>query len=169
MNFWNQLPLFRLLIPLILGVLCSIFSSINKEIVLSVFVLFFLLFLLTIFFKKITNKYRNRWMFGFSVYLLLFAFAVLITANYPSIHKSYHFAQQHSDYCIVQLLEDAIENYNSAILNKDKKQRAYALYNLGNAYYKKGDLDTALSYYKKAARLGHQGCQDWLKRNGYDW
>ena len=38
---------------------------------------------------------------------------MLITANYPSIHKSNHFAQQHSDYCIVQLLEDAIEKEKS--------------------------------------------------------
>ena len=113
MNFWNQLPLFRLLIPLILGVLCSIFLSTNKEIVFSVFVLFFLLFLMTIFLKKITKKYRNRWMFGFSVYLLLFAFALLITPYYQSIDKANHFAQKHSDYCIVQLLEDAIKKEKS--------------------------------------------------------
>ena len=59
----------------------------------------------------------------------------------------------------IQLYEKAIE------LDPDY---ADAYNNLGVAYHK-SDFDTALSYYKKAARLGHQGIQDWLKENGYDW
>ena len=98
-----QLPLFRLLIPLIFGVLCSIFLPISKAIIFPLFLFFFLLFLSTILFGKITNKYRNRWMFGLSVYLFLFAFSLFITAHYQSIDKENHFSNFESDYCITKL------------------------------------------------------------------
>tara|TARA_B100001964_G_scaffold171316_1_gene188552 strand:+ start:237 stop:2180 length:1944 start_codon:yes stop_codon:yes gene_type:complete len=66
-----------------------------------------------IFFKRTTNKYRNRWMFGFSVYLLLFAFSLFITAHYQNIDKENHFSNFESDYCIAKLSEDAIEKEKS--------------------------------------------------------
>ena len=113
MNFWNQLPLFRLLIPIVFGVLCSIFLSVNREIFAPLLAFFFLLFLLTIFLKKTTKKYRNRWMFGFSVYLLLFAFSLFITSHYQSINYKNHFSNFESDYCIAKLSEDAIEKEKS--------------------------------------------------------
>ena len=59
----------------------------------------------------------------------------------------------------IQMWEKAIE------LNPDD---ADAYYNLGLAYHY-DDFDQALFYYKKAARLGDQDAQDWLKENGYDW
>ena len=122
MNFWNQLPLFRLLIPIVFGVLCSIFLSVNREIFTPLLAFFFLLFLLTIFLKKTTNKYRNRWMFGFSVYLLLFAFSLFITAHYQSINYKNHFSNFESDYCIAKLSEDAIEKAKLDLTNINCKQ-----------------------------------------------
>ena len=41
--------------------------------------------------------------------------------------------------------------------------------NLGSAYYDQGKPELRISNYKKAARLGHQGAQGWLKKNGHDW
>ena len=46
---------------------------------------------------------------------------------------------------------------------------AAAYYNLGNAYYDQGNLTKAIQSFEKAARLGHKGAQDWLKKNGHDW
>ena len=60
----------------------------------------------------------------------------------------------------------AIESYKKAIELKPDYTKAY--YNLGIAYHD-DDFDQALFYYKKAARLGDKGIQDWLKENGYDW
>ena len=58
----------------------------------------------------------------------------------------------------------AIELYEKAIeLDPDY---AWAYINLGNTY---SNFDKTLIYYKKAARLGHKGVQDWLKKNGYEW
>jgi hypothetical protein len=40
---------------------------------------------------------------------------------------------------------------------------------MGIVYSEQGKPELQLSNYKKAARLGHQGVQDWLKKNGHDW
>jgi len=50
-----------------------------------------------------------------------------------------------------------------------KPDDASAYYNLGNAYYNQGKPELRTLNYKKAAKLGHQGSQNWLKKNGYDW
>ena len=61
----------------------------------------------------------------------------------------------------------AIESYKKAIeLNPDD---ASAYVNMGIVYSEQGKPELQLSNYKKAARLGHQGVQDWLKKNGHDW
>ena len=63
-------------------------------------------------------------------------------------------------------LTKAIQSYEKAIeLEPDD---AVAYMNLGVAYHN-SNFDKALIYYKKAARLGLKGIQDWLKENGYEW
>ena len=59
--------------------------------------------------------------------------------KYPD-KKGLHYNLGNINY-VTGELEDAIENYNSAIETKDKKQKAYALYNLGNAHFEKGDIE----------------------------
>ena len=70
----------------------------------------------------------------------------------------------------IQSYEKVIELFEKAIvLDPDHNPfyaNAYA--NLGNAYHQ-GNFNKALIHYKKAARLGHKGVQDWLKKNGYEW
>ena len=63
--------------------------------------------------------------------------------------------------------DKAISFYEKAIELKPDYANAYI--GLGNAYNDQGKPELRLSNYKKAARLGHQGAQDWLKKNGHDW
>jgi tetratricopeptide (TPR) repeat protein len=63
-------------------------------------------------------------------------------------------------------LTKAIQLYEKAIELDPDNTLVYN--NLGNAYYN-SNFDKALIYYKKAARLGDKGIQDWLKRNGHEW
>jgi len=44
-----------------------------------------------------------------------------------------------------------------------------ALRSLGDSYYELGNLDLSLKYIKKAAQLGNEPSQKWLKNNGYNW
>ncbi len=44
-----------------------------------------------------------------------------------------------------------------------------AHFNLAIAYYNTGNKDMAAESFKKAARLGDEDSQNWLKANGYSW
>ena len=61
----------------------------------------------------------------------------------------------------------AIQSYEKAIeLDPDD---ALAYWNRSIAKDTLGDTSGGLEDTKKAARLGHQGAQDWLKKSGHDW
>ena len=59
--------------------------------------------------------------------------------------------------------DKAIECYNKAIELNPNYAKAYN--NLGAAYARQGNLEKAAEYYKKAASLGHEGSQQWLRDN----
>jgi hypothetical protein len=40
---------------------------------------------------------------------------------------------------------------------------------MGNAYYYLGNKREQIKCYQQAARLGYQGAQEWLRKNGYRW
>jgi hypothetical protein len=50
-----------------------------------------------------------------------------------------------------------------------KPDYASAYWNRSAAKDALGDASGGLEDTKKAARLGYQGAQDWLKKSGYDW
>ena len=65
-------------------------------------------------------------------------------------------------------LTKAIESYNKVI--EIEPDYAVAYWNRSIAKDDLGDKSGGLEDTKKAARLGNQGAQDWLEKNGYwDW
>jgi DNA relaxase NicK len=40
---------------------------------------------------------------------------------------------------------------------------------MGIAYFYLGNKQKQIECYKKAAQLGHQKAQEWLRSNGYSW
>ena len=64
-------------------------------------------------------------------------------------------------------LTKAIESYNKAI--EIDFDNADAYWSRSIAKDDSGDKSGGLEDTKIAARLGHQGAQDWLKENGLDW
>ena len=62
-----------------------------------------------------------------------------------------------------------INNYINNIKEGFVPDDALAYNNLGFAYHNNDDFTTALIYYKKAAKSGYKGAQDFLEKNGYDW
>jgi superkiller protein 3 len=63
--------------------------------------------------------------------------------------------------------DKAIEMYEKAVSINPDDAVAYA--NMGQAYSEKKDIDKAVSCCKKAARLGNEQAQIFLKRNGINW
>ena len=107
MNYWNKIPLFRLLIPFIIGIFTSIFLSFSIPIYVVVILCLFLI--ASVFFKK----YSQRWFFGFLSYFLFFLFGILIIQSQHYIDKDTYFANYNSNYFEVKLLENVVEKPNS--------------------------------------------------------
>jgi superkiller protein 3 len=64
-----------------------------------------------------------------------------------------------------------LENYHEAIQCWQKvvaidPNKASAYYSMGSAYGNLGNRQEQIKCYRQAARLGHQGAQEWLRENG---
>ena len=93
MKTWNKIPLFRLLIPLIIGIIFSIYCDCNQLVILKLGLVVFVILLIISFFKNYFTAYSRRWIFGTVVKVLIFVFGILITEqNKPSNFLS-HFAE----------------------------------------------------------------------------
>ena len=61
MKYWNKIPLFRLLIPLILGILSALYSDFTKDIFICITLVLFAFILSLIYFSRFFSAYKNRW------------------------------------------------------------------------------------------------------------
>ncbi len=91
MNRLNQLPLLRLLIPFIAGIICAVYFSFRQDVALYLFALFFVSYLVLTTIKKINSNYKLRWLFGVHIYTLFFLLGIVITqlktTNQPTLTK----------------------------------------------------------------------------------
>jgi competence protein ComEC len=116
MNFWNQFPLLRILIPFIAGILFSIafqeFSDIPLAYILSIVMLTILAgFLYSYIFKK----YSVRWIFGALLSISVFAIAVLMTfTKYSKVNPAdLKNIRSNSDTVIATIDDPVVERENS--------------------------------------------------------
>lgn len=79
MSRLNQLPLLRLLIPFVLGVLCAVYSTFHLQLTLATFGLFFVGYLVLSSIKKTNSNYSLRWLFGLHIYTLFFLLGNIVT------------------------------------------------------------------------------------------
>jgi len=107
MRYWNQLPLFRLILPFVLGILLSIFVKLPNLNIIMLVVFFFMIF--SVFIKK----YSKRWIFGMFSYILFFLFGILIIQSKHYIAKNNYFTNFESEYFEVKLLENVVRKPNS--------------------------------------------------------
>ncbi|MBT4478873.1 MAG: hypothetical protein HOC66_05645, partial [Flavobacteriales bacterium] len=107
MQYWNQIPLFRLILPFILGILLSIFVRLPNFNLLTL--LIFCLLILSVLVKR----YSKRWMFGIFSYILFFLFGILIIQSEYYISRDNYFTNFKSEYFKVKLLEDVVRKPNS--------------------------------------------------------
>lgn len=136
MNYWNQLPFFRLFMPLLFGVLYAAYFPIESSLLLVVFITLIILLLLIRYNSKISNKYANRWLFGSIIYLLIAVCGASITNNYQTVNHPNHFAKKENAFCIVKLSEDAIVKEKSIKIEVEViaiQQDSFLQNTLGNA------------------------------------
>jgi len=114
MYSWNQLPLLRIIIPFIAGILTALYLDfvVSIEIILSLFVL---TLILTVYYTKLVPKYRQRWVFGVLLYVMVFFFGISITnnkfeRNYPPI--AFHSANI-PDTVVTSIIDPVNEKQNT--------------------------------------------------------
>ena len=113
MNYWNKIPLFRLLIPLLFGILTAIHSEFSKDIFFCTTLVLFIFILGLIYFNRGVSIYKNRWIFGLLIYLFVFAVGVNLTQFHAPGKQKDHYTQVSSGFCIVVLNEDVVSKEKS--------------------------------------------------------
>jgi competence protein ComEC len=113
MKTWNKIPLFRLLIPLIIGIIFSFYIQLPILILLELVAFLFFLLFLFIFYKNYFTVYSRRWVFGAVINLLILVFGMLITQQNKPSSLHLHFNKLDDTASIVLLKEDIISKSNS--------------------------------------------------------
>jgi competence protein ComEC len=89
LNNLNHIPLLRLLIPFIAGIISVVYLKPNATYLFCSFGLVSGLYLLIVFIKKINANYNKRWLFGLLLYLnLLLAGACLTSLKYKDTNTT---------------------------------------------------------------------------------
>ena len=113
MKYWNRIPLFRLLIPLLFGILTVIHFEFSKDVFLCIKLVLFGCILSLIYFSRVFSSYQNRWIFGLLIHLFVFAVGVNLTQFHAPGKQKDHYTQVSSGFCIVVLNEDVVSKAKS--------------------------------------------------------
>lgn len=151
MNSWNQFPFVRILIPFVIGVYVAILTGCPMFWLTYVFGFLVLIYVLTVLFVYRRIAYRNRWVSGPLVFIVLLFFgyqwAILKSVSVPD--RPINFAGP--DYFLVQLSDDPVQKQNSYQVEAKLLAQAGnqdSLYYSGQAliYFEKDTLVDDLHY-----------------------
>lgn len=111
MRFFNEAPLVRLLLPLILGIVSAVYFLNNGTILLVGSCVSIMVLIGVMCIKPHTTAYRYMWMSGLAINSTLFFLGAQLTLNKSEIRSVDHFSKLvHSgEYVIAQLSEPFIE------------------------------------------------------------
>lgn len=113
MRPWNHLPLFRLLLPFVAGVIFSTFTGWMVPLFLLIGLCSLLLYFR--FVRNFTFRYRYRWVFGIVSNSLLFLMGLLLAYSFQYVHRIDYFEKElaQENTLLVELLEEPVEKANS--------------------------------------------------------
>lgn len=153
-NIWNQLPLLRILIPFVCGIILAI--SLRIPFLFPVEVLFggfVLVIIFIIIFKKLLPHYNSRWIFGLTLNTLMLIYGwQTIQYRLPANCKSdFLFYCSENDTIIATISKPVNERENSVKtvlkINSIKKDGEWvAVEGRSLAYFQKDDLSRNLKY-----------------------
>jgi len=108
MNYWNKIPIFRILLPFLIGIILAFhfhFPSIFLCIITGTTSLGILYM---IYFKRYFSSFSKRWIFGVLINLLFFVFGVLFTQQQKPLNNRFHFEKYNANASVVILKEDIV-------------------------------------------------------------
>jgi len=151
MNIWNQLPLLRILLPFLTGIIIALSLPVDVNIPFLLIISVFCITALFIFFyKRIIGSYSKRWIFGLLLNALVFCCGYQITSfrllrNHPSDFSNIHSL---SDTVIATIIDPVNERENTCrvLLSVD------AVWRNGEWLNTEGE---AMTYFKKDSNATH--------------
>ncbi len=111
MNFLQRTPFFRLLFPLIAGIICFQHLQFNLMFLVILTAILILIIVLSFFLQTSGLQFKFRWIFGFCVFLLLFLLGIFVSEQ-----RDKNFVFQHINkkgIFRVEIIESPIEKKNS--------------------------------------------------------
>lgn len=153
MNFWHQAPFFRLVIPLLAGIITAAFFPFLHPFSFFVIIFLSLLFILFSFSTVFNSRYNLRWVYGtclsFLLYLSGFEITILNTENLLPRHYSAKYSP--GDKIIAMVAEPTVSKEKSlkTILEIKAVIRDTCRYPANGkilAYFEKDSISELLQY-----------------------
>jgi competence protein ComEC len=130
-NHKGEIPVVLLLLPFLLGIGLglNLLSGVNIAWLTIVFVaLSFLFILLNLNYSKF-NLYKQRWLGGSLITLILFLFGLIIVTRYSELNKGDHFSKIPAQYLVVKIstepvLKNGLLRFSANVeenINKEKR------------------------------------------------
>jgi len=120
MNYWNQFPLFRLILPFISGIIVALSFDSEIHIPLTIFITLIIVITIYVFFIANSVRYRFRWILGIVIYTAIFLFGFELTIlNTEKYHPSHFGNLLKKEYLFVARVTEPIvekEKTNKAIV-----------------------------------------------------
>jgi competence protein ComEC len=102
MNAWNQLPLLRILLPFIAGVLSALSLNSGQRIPDALLLpLAVIIAVLILCYRRIIRDYSQRWIFGLTLNIFIFLFAFELTSRNNVVNQS-------GDFCYYRSGKDTV-------------------------------------------------------------
>ena len=113
MNYWNKIPLFRIILPFLIGIIIAFHLQLSNSYLYIFIVVAVICFLCISYFKRYFSSYSKRWIFGVLINLFFLVFGVLITQQHKPINIRFHFKNYSANASVVILKEDIVAKTKS--------------------------------------------------------
>ncbi|MFI5220437.1 MAG: ComEC/Rec2 family competence protein, partial [Bacteroidia bacterium] len=153
MRIWNQVPLFRILLPFIAGILVEIFYPLPVKLFICLLASFITVVSLFTFFKFLKRSRRLNWINGVSINAAFFSLGVIITYLNTDSNLKNNFSRFPQATAFVASLDDQLHEKRStykSVLNilsiKDENGEWEPVRGKVVAYFKQDSLAAKLKY-----------------------
>jgi len=113
MNYWNKIPLFRIILPFLMGIIIALHFQLSTSYLYIIIVSAVIGILYISYFKRYFSSFSKRWIFGVPINLLFFVFGMLITQQHKPVNNRFHFEKYNGNVSVVVLKEDIVTKAKS--------------------------------------------------------
>ncbi len=151
MKIWNLVPVLRLLLPFIGGILLQLFYPLQFDLLVSMLIVSVALGSISLLFRTTIQQWKYRWWAGICISLVFFSLGAIRSYSFKETNQPTHFQNYHGEIYFASIDEPFVEKKNSyktvakIIAVKQKKGWQNTSGKL-LVYFSKQQFDTTLFY-----------------------